>query len=113
MLALPSNSFPLAKGGRNFSRVSAGRSDKLPLGFTGHLDTVPLGAQPWSADPFAADIADGKLYGRGASDMKSGVAAFVTACIALADRLASSPGVTLLITAGEETGCTGAEALVQ
>ena len=65
----------------------------------------------WSADPFAAEIADGKLYGRGASDMKSGVAAFVTACIALADRLASSPGITLLITAGEETGCTGAEAL--
>lgn len=45
--------------------------------------------------------------------MKSGVAAFVTACIALADRLADSPGVTLVITAGEETGCSGAEALVQ
>ncbi len=87
--------------------------DKLPLGFTGHLDTVPLGAQPWSCDPFAAEIADGKLYGRGASDMKSGVAAFVTACIALADRLASSPGVMLVITAGEETGCSGAEALVR
>ena len=43
--------------------------------------------------------------------MKSGVAAFVTACIALAGRLASSPGITLLITAGEEIGCTGAEAL--
>ena len=42
--------------------------------------------------------------------MKGGVAAFITACIALAERLASSPGITLLITAGEETGCTGVDA---
>ncbi|MSP45492.1 MAG: M20/M25/M40 family metallo-hydrolase [Xanthobacteraceae bacterium] len=62
--------------------------------------TVPLGAQPWSVDPFAADIADGKLYGRGSSDMKSGVAAFVTACMANADRLANTPGVLLVIIAG-------------
>ena len=89
-----------------------GTPGKLPLGFTGHIDTVPLGAQPWSVDPFAAEIAEGKLYGRGSSDMKSGVAAFVTACIALAGRLANTPGVLLVITAGEETGCTGAEALV-
>jgi succinyl-diaminopimelate desuccinylase len=84
---------------------------RLPLGFTGHLDTVPLGAQPWTVDPFAAEIVDGKLYGRGSSDMKSGVAAFVTACIALADRLGRTPGVVLVITAGEETGCSGADAL--
>jgi succinyl-diaminopimelate desuccinylase len=88
-----------------------GQADLLPLGFTGHLDTVPLGAQPWSVDPFSGDIADGKLYGRGSSDMKSGVAAFVTACIGLADKLAASPGLLLVITAGEETGCEGASAL--
>ena len=90
-----------------------GKADKLPLAFTGHIDTVPLGAQPWSVDPHAAEIKDGKLYGRGSSDMKSGVAAFVVACIALADKLTSSPGVLLVITAGEETGCSGAEALVR
>src|SRR5262249_32879770 len=88
-----------------------GTAEKLPLGFTGHLDTVPLGAQPWSVDPLAGEIADGKLYGRGSSDMKSGVAAFVAACTALADKLAGTPGVVLLITAGEETGCTGAAAM--
>src|SRR3974377_2162951 len=82
---------------------------KLPLAFTGHIDTVPLGAQPWSVDPHAAAIANGKLYGRGSSDMKSGVAAFVTACIALADKLAVSPGVILVITAGEGTGWSGAQ----
>ena len=102
---------PFGEGRAQLLARIGGAPDKLPLGFTGHLDTVPLGAQPWSSDPFAADITDGKLYGRGASDMKSGVAAFVTACIALAGRLASSPGITLLITAGEEIGCTGAEAL--
>src|SRR5262245_19254140 len=90
-----------------------GTAGKLPLGFTGHLDTVPLGAQPWSVDPFAAEILDGKLYGRGSSDMKSGVAAFVAACISLADKLAGTAGVVLFITAGEETGCAGAADLAR
>jgi succinyl-diaminopimelate desuccinylase len=88
-----------------------GTPEKLPLGFTGHLDTVPLGAQAWSVDPFAADIVQGKLYGRGSSDMKSGVAAFVASAVALADRLEGTAGLVLIITAGEETGCTGAAAL--
>ena len=104
---------PFGEGRAQVLARLGGTSSKLPLGFTGHIDTVPLGAQPWSVDPFAADIADSKLYGRGSSDMKSGVAAFVTACIALSDRLANTPGVLLVITAGEETGCTGAEDLVR
>ena len=103
---------PFGDGRAQLVARIGGAPDRLPLGFTGHLDTVPLGAQPWSVAPFAAEIADGKLYGRGASDMKSGVAAFVTACVALADRVANSPGVLLVITAGEETGCSGAAALV-
>jgi len=89
------------------ARIGGG-SDTPPLCFTGHLDTVPLGLQPWSVDPFAADISDGKLWGRGSSDMKSGVAAFVTAAIELADTLDGTPGLELVITAGEETGCCGA-----
>ena len=104
---------PFGEGRAQLVARIGGTAGKLPLGFTGHLDTVPLGAQPWSVDPLAAEIADGKLYGRGSSDMKSGVAAFVTACNALADRLASTPGVVLFITAGEETGCTGAAALAR
>ena len=86
-----------------------GGSDTKPaLCFTGHVDTVPLGLQPWSVDPFAADISDGKLWGRGSSDMKSGVAAFTVAAIALAEELKDSPGLELVITAGEETACAGA-----
>jgi len=85
-----------------------GAADKLPLCFTGHIDTVPLGAAQWKMDPFAADTEDGKLYGRGTSDMKCGVAAFVVASLNLAHKLARSPGLELVITAGEETGCEGA-----
>ncbi|HEY6381305.1 MAG TPA: M20/M25/M40 family metallo-hydrolase, partial [Pseudolabrys sp.] len=99
---------PFGNGRAQLVARIGGAAGKPPLGFTGHLDTVPLGAQPWSVDPFAAEILDGKLYGRGSSDMKSGVAAFVAACVALADKLAGTAGVVLLITAGEETGCTGA-----
>lgn len=85
-----------------------GSADKGPLCFTGHIDTVPLGAASWRKDPFAGETDAGKLYGRGTSDMKSGVAAFVAASIALAPKLARSPGLELVITAGEETGCEGA-----
>jgi len=85
-----------------------GESTKPPLCLTGHIDTVPLGAAPWSVDPFAAETGDGKLYGRGTSDMKCGVAALTVAALNSAKYLSSTPGLTLVITAGEETGCEGA-----
>ena len=84
-----------------------GHPDRRPLVFVGHIDTVPLGARSWSRDPFAGEISDGKLYGRGSSDMKSGVAAFVVAALELAPRAVGTAGLTLLIVAGEETGCEG------
>ena len=83
-----------------------------PLAFTGHVDVVPLGNAPWQHAPFGAEIVDGRLYGRGSSDMKSGVAAFTCAAIAQAGLLrATGHGLTLIITAGEETGCEGAFAM--
>ena len=85
-----------------------GRPDRPPLCFTGHVDVVPLGAAPWQHDPFGGEIVDGRLYGRGSSDMKGGVAAFTCAAIALADQVREGPGLCLVITAGEETGCEGA-----
>ena len=48
------------------------------FGFAGHLDVVPPG-EGWSGDPFASEIVDGRLVGRGANDMKSAIAAFVAA----------------------------------
>jgi succinyl-diaminopimelate desuccinylase len=85
--------------------------DPKPLCFTGHIDTVPLGTMPWVADAFTGDIDDGRLYGRGASDMKGGVAAFVVAACRLAPKLHARPGIMLVITAGEETACQGANYL--
>ena len=88
-------------------------SNQAPLCFTGHIDVVPLGAAPWSKDPFAGETDAGKLYGRGSSDMKSGVAAIVVAAAGMASKLAHTPGLELVITAGEETGCEGAFHLLQ
>lgn len=100
-------------GERRFNLVAdlAGSGSGLPVGFTGHFDTVPLGNAPWRFDPFAADVADGRVYGRGASDMKAGIAAFIAACIGARDDLSRSGGVHLVLTGGEETGCDGAKAL--
>ncbi|MCC7282173.1 MAG: succinyl-diaminopimelate desuccinylase [Acetobacteraceae bacterium] len=81
-----------------FARIGEGRPHFC---FAGHTDVVPPG-EGWSSDPFAAEIRDGVLYGRGAADMKSGVAAFVAAAAA---RLAAGPltgSISLLITGDEE-----------
>ncbi|HWK01655.1 MAG TPA: M20 family metallopeptidase [Xanthobacteraceae bacterium] len=84
------------------------------LCFTGHVDTVPLGNTPWQRDPLGGEIIDGRLYGRGSSDMKSGVAAFVAAACAAARSGRKTGGrITLIITAGEEIGCEGAKELVR
>ena len=90
-----------------------GSSDSKPLCFTGHIDVVPLGGASWSVDPFAGEIAEGKLYGRGSTDMKSGVAAFVTAALRVSEEVKDGPGLVLVVTAGEETGCEGAYHLAE
>jgi succinyl-diaminopimelate desuccinylase len=82
------------------------------LAFTGHLDTVPLGEVPWTTDPFGSTVRDGRLYGRGSSDMKGGIAAFLAALARLKIESAQiALPVVLVLTAGEETGCEGANAL--
>jgi succinyl-diaminopimelate desuccinylase len=88
----------------------AGRDDAIAL--TGHLDTVPLGAEDWSVDPFAGEIRDGKLYGRGTTDMKGGVAAIVVAAIN-AKAAGTKRAMSLIFTSGEETGCEGARHLAE
>jgi len=86
-----------------------GTSNLAPLAFTGHVDVVPLGEAEWLQDPFAGNIVDGKLYGRGSSDMKAGVASFIVATITqIRKNTEFRRGITLVITAGEETGCEGA-----
>ena len=102
----------MGAGRANLIARIGGNGSGPPLAFTGHIDVVPLGARAWSMDPFAADTANNRIYGRGASDMKSGVASFVAAAVEAAPRLAAGPGLLLIITAGEETGCTGAHHII-
>ncbi|QQK77994.1 ArgE/DapE family deacylase [Salicibibacter cibarius] len=90
-----------------------GGSDKV-LGLCGHMDVVPTGDRQWSYDPFAADEVDGKIYARGACDMKSGLMACVMAMIQLKEAGVKLAGdVKLLATVGEEVGAVGAKQLVE
>jgi succinyl-diaminopimelate desuccinylase len=100
-----------AEGRTSLIATIGGGDAKAPICFTGHIDTVPLGAAKWSHDAFAGETDGDKVYGRGSTDMKSGIAAFVIAAIELAPHLARGPGLTLVITAGEEIGCEGAKFL--
>ena len=102
----------LSPGRLNVVAELKGSSNEKPLCFTGHLDTVPLGAAEWSADPFGGELDSGKLFGLGTTDMKAGIAAMVVAAIEAARRPVRR-GLKLVLTAGEETGCEGAMALVR
>jgi len=90
-----------------------GSADEKPLCLTGHLDVVPLGSRKWSKDPFAGEADGDKLYGRGVSDMKSGVAAILLAARSFANKLGGTPGIVIVLTAGEEGGCVGSAQLAK
>lgn len=83
-----------------------------PLVLSGHLDTVPLGQAPWSVNP-RGERRDGRIFGRGASDMKGGVAALLVAALAAARDCPGAGGLLLVLTAAEESSCTGAAAMVR
>lgn len=85
------------------------------FGFNGHTDVVPVGDESaWSMPPFGAQIKDGFLYGRGAADMKSGVAAFASAAV---DFVSDTPpdGAVILAITGDEEGAAvdGTSALLE
>ncbi len=90
-----------------------GSERKPPLCLTGHLDVVPLGAREWTKAPFAGETEGDKLYGRGSSDMKSGVAAMLLAARGMAKKLSGTPGIVLVLTAAEEGGCIGSQHLAK
>lgn len=73
------------------------------FGFNGHTDVVPVGdAAAWTRDPFGAELVDGWMYGRGATDMKSGVAAFVAAAVDFVQTTPPDGAVIIAITGDEE-----------
>ncbi|MGZ8287239.1 MAG: succinyl-diaminopimelate desuccinylase [Allosphingosinicella sp.] len=86
-------------GGGEVENMFATRGSGGPhFGFAGHLDVVPPG-EGWSGDPFAPELRGGLLYGRGAVDMKGGIAAFVAAAAEVAEHRGT---LSLLITGDEE-----------
>ncbi|WP_371055585.1 succinyl-diaminopimelate desuccinylase [Rhodosalinus sp. K401] len=75
------------------------------FGFNGHTDVVPVGDEDaWSVPPFAAEERDGVLYGRGATDMKSGVAAFAAAAVDFVQETPPEGGAIVLAITGDEEG---------
>lgn len=85
-----------------FARWGQGANGRT-FGFNGHTDVVPIGdADAWTVDPFGAEIKDGFLYGRGATDMKSGVAAFAAAAIDFVSQTPPDGSIVLAITGDEE-----------
>ena len=105
------NRYEHAAGRTSLVARLEGESRKKAICFGGHIDVVPLGENPWSVEPFAADIIDGRLYGRGSCDMKSGVAAYVHMGLKLAREKCAAADIVLIMAAGEETGCDGSKYL--
>jgi succinyl-diaminopimelate desuccinylase len=104
----------LSEAGFTCTRVDRGHTPNLfarwgakghprTFGFNGHTDVVPVGdAAAWTADPFGGELRGGELWGRGATDMKSGVACFVAAAC---DFVRNEPdGAIVLAITGDEEG---------
>lgn len=82
------------------------------IALSGHVDTVPVDGQEWNSDPFTLRAAEGRLYGRGACDMKG----FIACCLAAVPALKAAPlqrPVHLFITFDEETTMDGARVLLR
>src|SRR5579863_8584779 len=82
------------------------------VALSGHVDTVPVDGQAWSADPFSLRRSDGRLYARGAVDMKGFVAACLAAVPEMKARNLARP-LHLFISYDEEVGCHGAQRLIE
>ena len=104
----------LKKNGFSCSRISRGGIENLfarwgsgklgnSFAYNGHTDVVPVGnSQSWSVDPFGAEVKNGYLFGRGATDMKSSVAAFVSAAIGFVAKNPPNGSIVITITGDEE-----------
>ena len=81
------------------------RGASRSFGFHGHTDVVPRGdSAAWTHDPFGGQVPDGVLRGRGATDMKSGIAAFVAAAVDFARAPSVTDGAIILTITGDEEG---------
>jgi len=87
---------------------------KPGLVFSAHMDTMPIGDSTWKHDPFGAETKNGRLYGRGAGDMKSGLAAMAAAALKIKTAgLPLTGDLILAFSAGESSSCLGAKRMVE
>jgi succinyl-diaminopimelate desuccinylase len=90
-------------GIRNLFARWGSKGNGKSFGFNGHTDVVPIGNEKdWSRPPFGAEIHDGIMYGRGTTDMKSGVAAFAAAAVDFVRDTPPDGSIVLAITGDEE-----------
>lgn len=96
------------RGGiRNLFARWGNKGNGKAFGFNGHTDVVPIGnPDDWTMPPFGAQIKDGIMYGRGTTDMKSGVAAFVAAAVDFVQQTPPDGSVVIAITGDEEGAST-------
>jgi acetylornithine deacetylase len=92
--------------------ATVGPTDVPGVMLSGHTDVVPANGQPWSVPPFEATERDGRIYGRGSSDMKGFVACAVMAMIHAAQRPLKRP-LQLALSFDEEIGCVGVRHLIR
>ncbi len=87
---------------------------KLGLLFNAHLDTVPVGSEKWSNEPFGGEVVEGRVWGRGSADMKGGLAVLMVAVKTIKEaRLPLQGDLILAVTAGEEVDSIGATSIAQ
>ena len=84
---------------------------KSGIGLSGHSDCVPVEGQTWASDPFTLTARDGKLYGRGACDMKGFLACVLASVPLFMSRRLKEP-LHIIVSYDEEVGCTGVRPLI-
>src|SRR6188474_1688130 len=95
-----------AEGSKANLFATIGPVDRPGVILSGHTDVVPVDGQDWSSDPFTLREAGGRLYGRGAADMKAFLACALNAALAAAHRPLARP-LHLAFSYDEEVGCLG------
>lgn len=113
-LGLHAEVFPFDGNRANLYCRIPGTGRRTALVYSGHLDTVPVGTEQWPHDPFSAAVTEGRIYGRGAADMKGGIAAMIAAASAIVQSGKTLEGdLILAFTAGEEVNSVGAVRMLQ
>jgi acetylornithine deacetylase len=111
-LAIPHRRVPNADGTKSNLIATIGPAVEGGVVLSGHTDVVPVDGQPWSSDPFVLTRRDGRLYGRGACDMKGFIALALAAAPEIKRADPKKP-VHLAFTYDEEIGCLGAPSLIE